>query len=570
MFKFKNLRIKSKIFILLAMIFLPVSAMLVWDISLMKTVAFEVTEQLLTKKLKGDIKSVNNYAREFFGEMKIGQKGKLSDYKGTPLENRFEMVDKVYKDLGVAATVFAKDGNDFIRVITNIKKDNGERAVGTHLGTESAAYNSVKKGILYIGEANILGKPYLTGYDPIFDDKNNVIGILFIGISKTEIQSFINTSIDSSIYKSLLIMSIIIVLGVFISFFVARSISVSLNQAVAVSNALAGGDLTVTVEATSTDETGKLLMGMHNMVEKLKTVIIDVNAAADTVTTGSQDLSSSSEGMSQGATQQATAAEEVSSSMEEMGASIKQTADNAVETEKIAQKSAKDAIEGGEAVVQTVKAMKQIVEKISIVTEIARQTELLALNAAIEAARAGEHGKGFAVVASEVKRLAERSASSAREISDLSTNSMDVAEKAGNMLTKLVPGIQRTAELVQEIAATCKEQNNGAEQINRALQQLDQVIQQNAAASEEMSSTSEGLAAQAEQLQSAISFFKLDGSGSRDSSDQTMTSGKSSFLKTAKTTRAKTIRNQPSLKKDPVKQNGSGGFVLEMSNKDDI
>lgn len=355
---------------------------------------------------------------------------------------------------------------------------------------------------------------------------------------------------------------------IIISFFVARFITNTLNQAVSISNALAGGDLTVTVEATSTDETGKLLMGMHNMVEKLKMVIIDVDAAADTVSTGSQDMSSSAEGMSQGATQQAAAAEEVSSSMEEMGASIKQTADNAVETEKIAQKSAQDAIEGGDAVVQTVKAMKQIVEKISIVTEIARQTELLALNAAIEAARAGEHGKGFAVVASEVKRLAERSASSAREISDLSTNSMDVAEKAGNMLTKLVPGIQRTAELVQEIAATCKEQNNGAEQINRALQQLDQVIQQNAAASEEISSTSEELAAQSEQLMSAISFFKLDGSGSRDTSDKTMTAGKSSFLKTTKAIRGKTLRPQPLLKKDPVKQNGSG-FVLEMSTKDD-
>ncbi len=159
---------------------------------------------------------------------------------------------------------------------------------------------------------------------------------------------------------------------------------------------------------------------------------------------------------------------------------------------------------------ETVAAMKQIAEKISIIEEIARQTDLLALNAAIEAARAGEHGKGFAVVASEVRKLAERSQTAAGEIGKLSSTSVEIAESAGEMLKKLVPDIQRTAELVQEISAASAEQNSGAEQINTALQQLDQVIQQNAAASEEMSSTAEELAAQAEQLQDTISFFMLE------------------------------------------------------------
>ena len=243
------------------------------------------------------------------------------------------------------------------------------------------------------------------------------------------------------------------------------------------------------------------------VTKKLSEVMTSVKAAADNVSAGSQQLSSTAEELSQGATEQAAAAEQASSSMEEMTANIGQNAENSSQTEKIAIKSADDAKVGGESVIDAVKAMKDIAEKISIVEEIARQTDLLALNAAIEAARAGEHGKGFAVVASEVRKLAERSQTAAAEISKLSASSVEIAESAGDMLQKMVPDIQRTAELVQEITAASNEQKTGAEQINKAIQQLDQVIQQNASASEEMSSTSEELASQALQLQDLISLF---------------------------------------------------------------
>lgn len=281
----------------------------------------------------------------------------------------------------------------------------------------------------------------------------------------------------------------------------------NLRATSAMAERISRGDLTVKVNILSEKDTlGKAL---SMMVGKLIEIVGNVKSASENVVAGSQQMSSTSEEMSQGATEQAASAEEASSSIEEMSANIRQNAENASQTEKIALASAEDAREGGKAVAETVNAMKEIAEKISIIEEIARQTDLLALNAAIEAARAGEHGRGFAVVASEVRKLAERSQTAAGKISSLSTSSVETAEKAGDMLIKIVPDIQKTADLVQEITAACNEQNAGAGQINEAVQQLDQVIQQNATSSEEMASAAEELAAQAQQLQNVIAFFQL-------------------------------------------------------------
>ncbi len=306
----------------------------------------------------------------------------------------------------------------------------------------------------------------------------------------------------------LIVIAVALIVG---TVFFIKVIMKPLNLMLAFIQKIGEGDLSATVTVESKDEIGIIVSAMKAMVEKLQTVVIDVKAAANNVESGSQQLSASSEEMSQGTTEQAASAEEASSSVEEMNATIKQNADNAQQTEKIALKSADDAAESGKAVSEAVIAMKNIAEKISIIEEIARQTNLLALNAAIEAARAGEHGKGFAVVAAEVRKLAERSQVAAGEISQLSGSSVEVAERAGSMLAKVVPDIRKTAELVQEISAASKEQASGADQINGSIQQLNQVVQQNAEAAEEMSSTAEELSSQAKQLQSTISFFKVDG-----------------------------------------------------------
>ena len=288
-----------------------------------------------------------------------------------------------------------------------------------------------------------------------------------------------------------------IALGIFISIFLSRSISIPVAQVAENAKAIAIGDLSKTVDLDSKDEVGLLAnsfremtsalnakadvaeliangdltasvqvlsdqdslgRSLDSMVTKLRSVVVDVKDASFQVASGSEEMSTNAEQMTQGAEAQSTSAEEASSSMEEMNANIKQNADNAAQTEKIAVKAAADAREGGEAVEEAVGAMKDIAQKISIIEEIARQTNLLALNAAIEAARAGEHGKGFAVVAAEVRKLAERSQTAAAEISDLSTSSVEVAEKAGELLEKLVPDIQKTADLVQEISAASNEQ----------------------------------------------------------------------------------------------------------------
>ena len=313
--------------------------------------------------------------------------------------------------------------------------------------------------------------------------------------------------------RNIVVAATIIAIGIAILsiLLLTKLIAKPLSELTGVANKLADGDLMVKFNEAGKDETGQLTGAMKNMVDKLSKVVSDVRLVSNNVASGSQELSASAQQISQGATEQASSIEETSSSMEEMAANIKQNSDNSQQTEKIAHKSAIDARDSGKAVAETVKAMKDIAGKISIIEEIARQTNLLALNAAIEAARAGEHGKGFAVVASEVRKLAERSQLAAAEISQLSSGSVQIAGQAGEMLTRLVPDIQKTSELVKEISAASNEQNSGADQINRALQELDQVIQQNAGAAEQLSSTSEELASQAVNLQRTIEFFKMEG-----------------------------------------------------------
>lgn len=363
--------------------------------------------------------------------------------------------------------------------------------------------------LAFTSKSTIISEPYtddwgshISAFSPILNN-GEAIGVVALDYDL----DMIDALYFSAYRSSGLAISITMLVTALISLLLAKGISTPLQKTVVMIKRLGSGDLNARLELTRKDEIGQMADAINAMSDRLSEVVNDVTTVSTQVASGSQELSASSEQLSAGATEQAAAAEEASSSMEQMAANIRQNADNAQQTEKIALTSADNTKDGAQAVSQTVSAMKEIAGKITIIEEISRQTNLLALNAAIEAARAGEHGKGFAVVASEVRKLAERSQRAAAEISDLSVNSVNIAETAGELLTKMVPDIQKTAELVQEIAAASKEQDTGADQVNKAIQQLDQVIQQNASASEEMASTSEQLNAQADQLQQSIAFF---------------------------------------------------------------
>jgi methyl-accepting chemotaxis protein len=363
-----------------------------------------------------------------------------------------------------------------------------------------------------------------------------------------------NAAYEMNRFLLLSVVAVAFLISMSAAWWLARAISRGLTRAVSVARDVAAGDTNVQIRATDRkgrhqDEIGELLGAMgdmadsmammaasagqiaegnltsqieprsekdalghalRDMVGKLRDVTTQAAVNAGGVNEGAQSMSSTAEQLSQGATEQAAAAQEASASMEEMAATIRQSADNATETEKIAGEAAREAAESGEAVDEALKAIHTIAEKITIIQEIARQTDLLALNAAVEAARAGQHGKGFAVVASEVRKLAERSQDAAAEIGDLSGRTLDVSRLAGEKLGALLPSIQRTASLVQEISAAAREQNAGVDQINQAIRELDSVIQQNASAATEAAAVSEQLASQSQQLREVIGFFQTD------------------------------------------------------------
>jgi methyl-accepting chemotaxis protein len=317
---------------------------------------------------------------------------------------------------------------------------------------------------------------------------------------------------QSAVWMSAMVTLLVALLVGGLGFFIVRNLTRALggepDYAAHVVSRIAAGDLTADVQTTAGDSSS-MLYAIKNMVEKLSQIIGNVNDVAANIASASNEVSGTAQSMSQSTNEQAASVEETSASVEQMGASINQNSENAKVTDGIATQAAKQATDGGVAVKETVTAMKQIAGKIGIIDDIAYQTNLLALNAAIEAARAGEHGKGFAVVAAEVRKLAERSQVAAQEIGELASGSVSKAEDAGKLLDAIVPAINKTSDLVQEITAASEEQTSGAAQINTAMNQLNQITQQNASATEELAATAEEMSSQAEQLQQLMGFFKV-------------------------------------------------------------
>ncbi len=328
--------------------------------------------------------------------------------------------------------------------------------------------------------------------------------------TKTQADTLTQKGQKSLLYQIIILMTFVTFIVCFVLLCFTRTITTPLQETLKKVRTIAAGDLTTIVDITRYDEIGELQKVMKAMVEKMSSALKNVKLVADMVTKGGMELQTTSKTVSQGVSVQVATVEQISSSMEEMSSIVEQSSENARKTTLIAKETAKHAESGGKAVMETEQAMRIIAQKIDLVEEISRQTNLLALNAAIEAARAGDQGKGFAVVAAEVRKLAERSQTVAQEINGVARSSLDVASRAGKLITQIIPQIQQTSVKIKEIDVSSTEQANGIRENVTAIGQLDNVIQQNSVSAERLLATSEELDIQTQQLMEAIAYFKLE------------------------------------------------------------
>jgi methyl-accepting chemotaxis protein len=407
----------------------------------------------------------------------------------------FERYDKFH-------ALYIKSGSDPM-----LKKDSTFRKNYSTLGIYSSTIDSSLKNRNFAKAERVYYEKYVT----CFEEMRNILND-YTDVSLEEAEKEYNGSKHSLsviVINSFIIFFVILAIILVSTILLVRSIKKPLDSAVDATTKISQGNLVVEIDNVFEDEIGVLSKSLKIMVEKIREVIATVVTSSENFVASSRELSVSAQQISSGANSQAASSEEISSSIEEISSSINQTSENALQTEKIATLAAESIKKANDSVVRTIEAMRTIIQKISIIKEIAEKTDLLAVNAAIESARAGEYGKGFAVVASEVRKLAEHSQKAAKEIDDISISSVLTAEHSGKMLAEVIPQIQNTARLVQEISATSIEQNSGITQISQAIQQLSTVVQSNSALSEELASSSEEVSAQASLLLETISYFKI-------------------------------------------------------------
>lgn len=522
----KNLKIRTKLLLLTGALLLAMGLILSFIAykEAEKTSA-TLVETTLTTKLQGDIHSAGNYVKLHYGSIRLVE-GKLVDAEGRPLEGRFEMVDALQEDLDVVATVFGSDGQDFRRIVTNIRNADGSRAVGTLLGSQSAAYQPVRQKQTYIGFANILGNSYLTAYEPILDANQSVIGILFLGVSQAEVQEIIRAGTRQLLWN-LAIAFVLIFAGTMAAlYFVSQMITRPIVATTAMLKDIAQGegDLTLRLEVKSRDEIGELSQWFNVFVDKIHQIIHEVHMSTETLAAASEELSvtsvqiaSNSNEVSQQASSVASATEEsstnihsissaaeemsstmgvVASAVEELSASIGEVTRNCQKESEMAHQAQAQADDTQKIIEELNHAGVSIGHIVNLIQQIAAQTNLLALNATIEAASAGEAGKGFAVVANEVKELAKQTAQATDDIRKQVETMQSNTGNAVNAIQAIGQVVGEVNELSQTIVRTVSEQNDAVSEIahniagaNEATGDVARNVSESASALSEIAST---------------------------------------------------------------------------------
>ena len=399
----------------------------------------------------------------------------------------------------------------FIDYYENILNALMEDRNNTKLNSNIELYNTVESGLKeyysYFNEFVELTKKQVEIDSDMVSYAREIIGLCQDAREEQK-----EIMLDEILRNKILILGfliVVLVLGVLIAIVIIRAIILPLAKSVDYANKLANGDMTAEIEVDNKDEIGVFVDALKSMAQQIREAVINILSGSDNIASASTQISASSQELSQSASEQASSLEDISSSIEQMNSNIDQNTKNAKQTEEIANIAAENIVKGSQKASETARSMYTIAEKISIIGDIAFQTNILALNAAVEAARAGEHGKGFGVIAAEIGKLAERSKIAAAEIDELSGTGVNNAEDSEKLLSELVHEIRKTASLVQEITAASQEQYSGSEQINTTILQLNEITQQNAAFSEEMATSAEELSSQADQLLESVSFFNV-------------------------------------------------------------
>ncbi len=499
--------------IILALVVLSISGVLMFKHQQAMKMSYEnrYKSNKVAEELQKSSDLLTNYGRMYVVTGDAIWKDKYNDVldvrngKKSRADGRIISLKQIMKDLGFSDAEFAKlsDAEEKSNALAKIETTAFELIEKTTDDVQQLAVNKKQAIDLMFGKEYLENKTIISA--PIDE---------FFALLDNRTLGDVKKDSESSKYNLYFIffMIIAILVVVVISYFIImhniiNQLGGEPSELRNIADSISKGDLTLSLDDTRAKDTiyGYMLV----MRNKLKEVIESILVGSDSITSASNQVSATSQSLSQGASEQAASTEEVSSTMEQITANIQQNTANSKET---AQKSAnvqREMLEVRDKSAEATKAHNQISEKINIINDIAFQTNILALNAAVEAARAGEHGKGFAVVAAEVRKLAEHSKVAADEIVTLTHDSTELSDRAVESLASVVPEIEKTVNLVQEITTASIEQNTGADQVNASVQQLNQVAQQTAAASEELATTSEEMTAQAQQLKETVSYFRI-------------------------------------------------------------